>query len=222
MKIVLIVVATTTLACATAFRPEWGGTWYFWGTLLLAYGLLAGWAIYRMWDEGIVRDVFRFKGGDFAIGAMSALVLLLGATVAKALITPEGSEERVWLAYVFLIVGDPATLQQSIAMTLALLAIAAMEEVVWRALVLDQLMQRFGDRRAWPLSAVFYAASLLPTSYLLAGPAGPNPLLPLAALGCGLVWGFMANLMRRLPPVIVSHMVFTYFTAIQFRLPGFG
>jgi len=221
MKVVLGVLVCTVLGTAIAFRPEWGGTWKFWVTLLGVYGALAAFALYRMWDEGILRDVFKLKGGDFAIGALSALGLLVGAELVKPFVAPAGTQQYAWLMYIYLIVGDPVALQKSVLLTLALLSIAAAEEIVWRALVLDQLMQRFGDRRAWPLSAVLYSISLLPTAFLLAGPAGPNPLLPLAALGCGLVWAFMANMLRRLPPVIVSHLVFTYFTATQFRLPGF-
>jgi membrane protease YdiL (CAAX protease family) len=221
VRIIGLVLVCTALASALAFRPEWGGTWKFWGTLLGVYGGLAAFAIYRMWDEGVLRDVFKLKGGDFALGALSALGLLVGAQLIKPLIAPPGTEQSAWLSYIYLCVGDPIELQRSVAMTIALLLIASFEEVVWRALVLDELMQRFGDRRAWPLCAVLYSISLLPTAFLLQGPAGPNPLLPLAALGCGLVWGFMANIFRRLPPLIVSHMVFTYFTATQFRLPGF-
>lgn len=221
MRIIGLVLVLTALASGIAFRPEWGGTWKFWVTLLGVYGGLAAFAIYRMWDEGVLRDVFRLKGGDFALGALSALGLLVGAAVIKPLIAPPGTEQSAWLAYIYLVVGDPVELSRSVLMTLALLLIAGCEEIVWRALVLDELMQRVGDRLAWPLSAVLYAVAILPTAFLLAGPAGPNPLLPLAALGCGLVWGFMANIFRRLPPLIVSHMVFTYFTATQFRLPGF-
>lgn len=221
MRIVLGVLLCTALGTAIAFRPEWGGTWKFWATIAGVYLALAAYALYRMWDEGILRDVFKLKGGDFAIGALSALGLLVGAELLKPYVAPPGTQEYAWLAYVYLMVGDPLALQQSFALTLLLLSIAAAEEVVWRALVLDQLMQRLGDRRAWPVSAALYSVSLLPTAFLLAGPAGPNPLLPLAALGCGLVWGFMASMLRRLPPLIVSHMVFSYFTATQFRLPGF-
>jgi membrane protease YdiL (CAAX protease family) len=221
MKVVLLVVVATTLGNAVAFRPEWGGTWKFWLTLGGVYLALALLAVYRIWDEGIVKTVFKLKSGDFALGALIGLLLLIGTWLGRLVLTPAGSEEQAWLAYIYLMLGDPKALQSSIVLTTTLLGIAALEEIVWRAMVLDELMQRLGDRRAWPVCALLYAVSLTPTMVTLRGPAGLNPLLPLAALGCGLVWGFSARIFGRLPPLMVSHMVFTYFAATQFRLPGF-
>jgi membrane protease YdiL (CAAX protease family) len=92
---------------------------------------------------------------------------------------------------------------------------------VWRGLVLDRLAERFGSRRGWILSALCYSLSLAPTLFALRDPvAGLNPLLMIAALGCGIVWGFMAARFGRLFPAIFSHMAFTYFSAVQFRWPG--
>jgi hypothetical protein len=66
-----------------------------------------------------------------------------------------------------------------------------------------------------------YGGATIPTAFGLYHPdAGLNPLLVIAALGCGLVWSFMAARLGRLPPVILSHMTFTYFSAVQFRSPG--
>jgi hypothetical protein len=71
------------------------------------------------------------------------------------------------------------------------------------------------------LLALAYGASMLPTLWLLRDPdAGLNPLLITAAVGCGLIWSFLAAQFGRLAPVIISHMAFTYFTIVQFRLPG--
>jgi membrane protease YdiL (CAAX protease family) len=220
MKVPLVVLAVIATSSGIAFRPAWFGKPWFWVTLLGAYGVLAGWALYRMWEEGILRDVFAIRRGDFSLGVISGLVLLGAGWVGQAVLTPTGSPEQAWLAFIYLLLGDPMELRRSIPMTLVLLSIAALEEIVWRAMVLDSLMQKLGSRRAWPLAALLYALALLPTAFTLQ-PAGlgPNPLLPLAALGCGLVWSFTARLVGRLPPLIISHMVFTYFTATQFRLP---
>jgi hypothetical protein len=50
--------------------------------------------------------------------------------------------------------------------------------------------------------------------------AGKNPLLFVAALGCGIFWSFLASVTNRLPPVIISHVAITYFSVTQFRAPG--
>jgi membrane protease YdiL (CAAX protease family) len=186
------------------------------------YGVWSAYALYRMWDEGTLKDILIPRRGDFALGAGAALVLLVATWAARAYIAPPGSPQQAWLAYVYLLIGDPNFLQRSIVLSAAVLLVACFEEIVWRVLVLDQLMQRLGARRAWPLSALLYGLALAPTAYTLrAEPAGLNPLLPLAALGCGLVWGFMGRLFGRLAPIAFSHMIFSYFTATQFRLPGY-
>jgi membrane protease YdiL (CAAX protease family) len=88
--------------------------------------------------------------------------------------------------------------------------------------VLDELTQRFGTRRAWPLAALCYGVTALPTLVTLRdAAAGYNPLLLTAAIGCGLVWSFLARLKGRLPPVVIAHGLFTYFSLVQFRWPTF-
>jgi membrane protease YdiL (CAAX protease family) len=222
MKIVALVFASVLLMSAIALKPEWGGSYKLWGALLGVYGGWSGFALYRMWNEGTLKAILTPRRGDFAIGAAAAFVLLLGSWLARARIAPPGSEAQAWLAYVYLLIGDPNVLQRSLLLTASLLLVATFEEIVWRVLVLDQLMQRLGARRAWPISALLYALALAPTAYTLrAEPLGYNPLLPLAALGCGLVWGLMGRLFGRLWPMAFSHMVFSYFSATQFRLPGF-
>ena len=106
-------------------------------------------------------------------------------------------------------------------LTAALLLIAAAEEVIWRGMVLDLLSERFGSRRGWILAAFCYALASVPTIYALRDPvAGLNPLLVTAALGCGIIWSFLAARLGRLAPGLFSHLAFTYFTAVQFRWPG--
>jgi membrane protease YdiL (CAAX protease family) len=219
MRLPLLVCAMVATTSAIAFRPEWFGSIWFWVMLFACYASLGAFGIYRMWDEGLLRQVFALRRGDFSIGVISGLVLLFGTWLGQAALTPRGSLQETWLHYVRLLVGDPTELRRSVLLTLALLSIAVLEEVVWRYLVLDSLMQRLGARRAWPVAAVLYGVSLLPTSFTLKTVAGPNPLLPLAALGCGLVWSFMGRLVGRLPPMMISHLVFSYFVATEFQLP---
>ena len=70
---------------------------------------------------------------------------------------------------------------------------------------------------------MLYALAHLPTVLLLRDPfAGPNPLVVLAALGCGLVWGLIVARTGRLPVAIFSHALFTWCVAIQFPLWRLG
>lgn len=220
MKLTLLTVAVITCAMAFAFRLEVAATPWFWLSLGVPYLLLAGLALYRLWDEGALLDVLAPRWGDFSVGFAAAAVLLLASWGARAVLAPVGSTRISWLLRIYAQVGNTDAVQRSVPYTLALLLIVICEELVWRSLVLDELTARFGSRRGPPLSALCYGVTALPTLFTLRDPlAGYNPLLVTAALGCGLVWSFLASVKGRLLPVIIAHGVFTYFSLVQFRWP---
>jgi membrane protease YdiL (CAAX protease family) len=106
-----------------------------------------------------------------------------------------------------------------LGVSIAVAVVAALEELAWRGLIYALVEERFGTRRAWPVTAVLYAAAHLPTVVLLRDPyAGPNPLIVIAALGCGLVWGLIVARTGRLPVAMFSHVLFTWCVAVQFPL----
>ncbi len=221
MRLVLLITAGALAAVAFAFRPELGGTLTFWLGFTLPYLALAGIALWVMWDDGTLYDMLRPRWGDLSIGAVSALVLLLASWGVRTYYAPPGTPRQAWLMRVYLQIGDAEELQRSILLTALVITIPVLEEIVWRGFVLTRLEQVVGVRAAPPLSALLYGLSVLPTVWLLADPsAGPNPLLVIGALGCGIVWSYTVLLTRRLPPVIFSHIAFTYFSAAQFRFPG--
>src|SRR5207237_92170 len=84
----------------------------------------------------------------------------------------------------------------------------------------EKFRPRSGDLTfGFVVTVVLYAAAHLPTMVLLRDPfAGPNPLVVLAALGCGLVWGLVVARTGRLPVAIVSHALFTWGVVLQFPL----
>jgi membrane protease YdiL (CAAX protease family) len=146
--------------------------------------------------------------------------LLLSSWGARAVLAPADSPRLAWLFRIYAQIGDPDMVQRSVLYTGVLLVIVICEELVWRSMVLDELTRRFGSRRAWPLAALCYGLTALPTLFTLRDPmAGLNPLLVTAALGCGIVWSFLASIKGRLVPVIIAHGVFTYFSFVQFRWP---
>ncbi|MBS2013895.1 MAG: CPBP family intramembrane metalloprotease [Deltaproteobacteria bacterium] len=162
------------------------------------------------------------RSGDFSRG-FGAAALLFGLSWAfTKVVAPAGSDRESWLARLYLQLGDPSTLRKNVAVVVAVLIVMAIaEEIVWRGLVTTLLAEVVGSRRAWVWAAVLYAAAHVPTMWALRDPvAGANPVLPAAALACGLVWGFLARRFERLLPSIFSHVLFDWTVLMMFRLWG--
>jgi uncharacterized protein len=208
-------------AHALAFRPALSGSTALWWWLLGAYAVLAALALHHLWTEGTLVDRLQPRFGDLSIGVVLFAILLLASFVARSALAPADTVRYAWLYRLYLQLGDPEIVQHSASLTAVLLLVALFEELVWRGLVLDLLSARLGSRRGWMASTLAYTAATLPTLFALRDPvAGLNPLLPTAALGAGLVWSFAAARLGRLPPVMISHMAFSYFSVVQFRWPG--
>jgi membrane protease YdiL (CAAX protease family) len=220
MRLTLLTVALITAAMSFAFRIELAGSLWFWAVLGVPYLALAALALRKLWNEGALVDVLTPRWGDFTLGFVIGALLLLSSWAARAVLAPAGSTRLAWLFRVYAQVGNTDAVQRSVGYTVALITIVICEELVWRSMVLDELSQRFGTRRAWPLAALCYGVTALPTLFTLRDPlAGFNPLLVTAALGCGIVWSFLASIKGRLLPVVIAHGVFTYFSLVQFRWP---
>jgi membrane protease YdiL (CAAX protease family) len=218
LKIALLVTAIIGTAMAFAMRESVAASPSMWIGLTLPYLVLAGFALRRFQRDGTLRDVMRLRAGDFTIGFLIAGLIFGGAYGVRHLLFAPGSPKTVWLFHIALQVGS---IKPSPKLLILVALIGALEELVWRGLVLSALTESLGTRRAWPVAAALYAAAHLPTVVTLGDPmAGPNPLLPIAALGAGLVWSFAARLLGRLPPIVVSHAIFTYFAA-ALLLPRF-
>jgi membrane protease YdiL (CAAX protease family) len=186
----------------------------------LPYAALAVLAILYLQREGTLGDKLRPRSGDLTFGAIVTVMLFFGAIAGRKFIAPQGSVRDAWIMRIYLQIGDPEFMQQRVVgISLAIIVVAILEEIAWRGLVYALVEERLGTRRAWPVTAVLYAAAHLPTLILLADPyAGPNPLIVLAALGCGLVWGLIVARTGRLPVAIFSHALFTWCVAVQFPL----
>jgi membrane protease YdiL (CAAX protease family) len=198
-------------AMGWSMRESTAASASMWLGLAVPYAALSGLALYRFQKDGTLRDVLRLRAGDFTIGALIAGLLFAGAYGVRHWLLGPGSSKTIWLYRIALELG---TLRPSPGLFALVAAIGALEELVWRGLVLTALTDSLGSRRAWPVAALFYAAAHLPTAITLGDSlAGPNPLLPIAALGAGLVWSFAARIFGRLPPLIISHAFFTYFAA---------
>jgi membrane protease YdiL (CAAX protease family) len=199
---------TVMIAIIGAVRAQSSGDLYRRSTFDERAGGGAGW--------------LNVRSGDFTRGFAGALLLFAGAWAFMKLVTPVGSDRESWLARLYLQLGDPTTLRKNVAfVVVAIIVMAAAEEIVWRGLVTSLLEERVGSRRAWVWAAVLYALAHVPTLWALRDPvAGLNPILPAAALAAGLVWGFMARRFERLLPGIFSHVLFDWTVLMMFRLWG--
>ena len=204
---------------AWAFQMSIAGTPEFLWRFALPHALLTVLAIREFSRDGVLVELLKPRWGDLSMGAIAALLLLAASWAARSTLAPSGSERQQWLLILYVELGDPEQIQRSIVLSALLLGITVAEELVWRGLVTQRLTEHFGARRGWLLAVALYSLAALPTAYTLRAPAGLNPLLVLATLGCGIVWTFLALRAGRLVPGIFSHMAFTYFSVVQFRIP---
>ena len=154
------------------------------------------------------------------MGVLTGLLFLFASWgVARFLV---GTPRESWLARIYLQLGDPSDLKSHAAYVGgALVVFAIAEELVWRGLVTALVSELVGARAAWIVAAILYSLAHVPAMWALRDPvAGLNPLLPLAALGGGLLWGGMTRRFGRLPPAIISHALFDWCVVMMFRLWG--
>lgn len=196
------------VALAYAFQPARAGTIEMLAWVGGAYVVLAALACFTMWRRGELRGQLTPQRGDVSIGAMLAVLFhISGRLVAMAL---RGSEREPWLMRLYLQIGDPRYTAK-VQVGVAILVIAALEEVTWRGLVMRSLVRAHGERVGWLVASALYAAAHLPTLMLLGDDvAGLNPLLVVASLGCGLLWGYLALKIDRLAPSIFAHALFSW------------
>jgi membrane protease YdiL (CAAX protease family) len=220
MKIAAFVTAVVAAAIAFAFRVDLAGTPAMWIGMAVPYTALSALAVWRLYDDGTLLDAFRIRAGDVTVGVLTAGLAYGGAWAFERFFLGTSAPKLAWLLRMAVQIG--AGRPSPIVLGLIIVGFALAEELVWRGMVLGALAESFGTRRAAPFAALAYAVAHVPSMFTLAEPdVGPNPLLVVAAFGCGLIWSFTATLAGRLPPVIVSHAVFSYF-AVAMLLPKLG
>ncbi|MCC6645310.1 MAG: CPBP family intramembrane metalloprotease [Polyangiaceae bacterium] len=214
--VVALVAAAIGYASTTAMMGNPAAMWL----LFALYLVLGGVAVARMWRDGTLLDLFRWRSGDIALGAATALLLVAGAYVGRRALVPPGTSGDALVVRLYAQLGEVPRDRGAYALATALVAATALlEELTWRGLVQQILEERLGHRRGWLAASGLYALAHAPTLVLLAMPGvGWNPLVLLAALGCGVVWGFWVGRLQRLAPSLVSHAIFTWVMVMQLRL----
>jgi len=212
-----VVSALVAVVFSFAFRPRWAGTGAMLAQVGGAYAVLLVAALVWLARRHELRAKLRPVSLDITLGALVAAGLYLPCFMIATLLLAPPSPRAAWILRLYLQIGDPRV-TGTLAVGVGVLALGAAEEVVWRGWVMAALGERYGERRAWLVSSALYGLAHLPTAWLLAGTdAGPNPLLVSAAVGCGLVWGWLALRFGRLAPSIFAHALFSW-AVVQFPL----
>jgi|HubBroStandDraft_2_1064218.scaffolds.fasta_scaffold55859_2 membrane protease YdiL (CAAX protease family) len=194
-----------------AWTPGNGGTATFWmlagGPSVVLGAVAIGWGI----REDLLRQWLSPHWGDFTRGIVGAAAVYGAAWAFGHTVAPIGSPREIWLVSLYGQIGDPQQLRAHAPWVGAVIVVvAACEEIVWRGLVSQLLADRFGSRAAWLVAAALYALAYVPTMWALRAGAGLNPVLVIAALGGGLLWGAMARAFGGLVPSIVAHAFFDW------------
>lgn len=206
----VVVTLAAAAAVSFAFNPERAGKSVSLVPLAAVYALASGAALYRLHRRGELGREMRPHSGDLTLGAITGAILYGVATLGHLAITSRGSPREGWIMRLYLQLGDPAD-EDHMLLSAAVFVIAALEEITWRGLVMRSLEDPLNPKRALVLSTLLFTLAHVPTVVLLADPmAGPNPLIVGAALGCSLVWGFIAMRYRRLLPGIFAHALFSW------------
>ena len=204
------VTLATGIVIAFAFDPRRAGTPAMLIAIGLFYALIGAFALRRLDQRGELRTRFRPASGDFTLGAVVAGALYGVAHLVDQTVATHGSIREAWIMRLYLQIGDPNA-PGHVLVGGAVFLVAALEELVWRGLVMRTLEAAYGARRALIVTTLLFAAAHLPTLYLLGDPsAGLNPLVVLAALGCGMVWGLVYLRTSRLIPALFAHALFSW------------
>jgi uncharacterized protein len=210
ISIAVGVTIATGIVMGFAFNPERAGTPAMLISIGLLYALFTALALQRMHKRGELRERMRPAGGDLTLGAVVAGVLYGGAHLVEHAVAAHGSVREAWMMRLYLQIGDPDA-QGRVLVGGAVFVVAALEEMVWRGLVMRALQAAYGWKKALVWSSLLFAVAHLPTVYLLRDPtAGYNPLIVLAAGGCSFVWGLVYVRTKRLVPAVFAHAFFSW------------
>jgi membrane protease YdiL (CAAX protease family) len=219
--LIALCVLLTGVTSYFGFLPRYSGTMGFWALAGGPSVVLA--LVAALWArrEELLREWVKPQAGDVTKGVAAAAALVLASWAFSRVVTPNRSPREIWLVTLYGQIGNPVTLQAHGAAVAAGIIVAAVsEELVWRGMVTQLLADAVGTRTAWIWAGVVYAVAYVPTLWSLGAGGGIDPALPMAALGCGLVWGLMAKTFGSLVPSMLAHAAFDWAIVMMFPLWG--
>ncbi|MBL8605651.1 MAG: CPBP family intramembrane metalloprotease [Myxococcales bacterium] len=209
---------------AVAYRLGGTNLWLGYG---VGYTLAAALAAWSLAQDGELRAALAPRAGDptWAVGGAAVLFLALSAIMLKVvaplaplqICTADGAwvgppEPRgftvvtEWLRDHACVAFARSAAFRGGRRALAIVAIAALEEVAWRGGVQTLVAEKFGSTRG-----VFITAALFALAQLTTG----NPAVALLALPTGLLFGALMRWRGTVFPAMLAHVVFSFFFFYQ-------
>ena len=176
-----------------------GGLTYFdfwwWMSSAILTLLIAVFILDREYRNDLLYDFKTDRTKKILIGLLSAVILygvfFAGNIISRKIFTFAGSE----IAGIYGFKSGASILRITLLMTLI---IGPGEELFWRGFLQRRLQSHLGGVKGYIIATIVYAA---------VHTGSGNPMLVLAALVCGLFWGWLYLRYRSLLLNVVSHTV---------------
>lgn len=197
MKKIAITISLAVLFWFIMFSPWTAHLVNFWVTMLIATTVLI--TLSLLWGKEDLKELYTFKASHFVIGLISAFILYLvfyaGNFFSQLLF--DFSKQQISNIY------STKSQANNVFIGFALLLwIGPAEEIFWRGFVQHKLSARYGGLKSFFITSVIYALVHI-WSF--------NFMLIMAALICGLFWGWMFYKYKSVIPIIISHAVWDAF-----------
>lgn len=163
--------------------------------MTIAASLLAGLGLYfnHVNGEAINYRLYFFEPKYIITGIVSAALLYIvfyaGDKISGIIFT--FADNQVTGVY-----SNKSLLDPVVIGLLLVFIIGPAEEVFWRGFMQDTLAEKFGDNKGWIIASLIYGGV-----HIIAF----NFMLFMAALICGLFWGWIFKKYRSVWPGIISH-----------------
>lgn len=184
-------------------------TFNFWLEMTIAASMLAGIGLYinHKNGEAINYRLYYFEPKYILIGIISAAALYMvfyAGDIVSKLILPFADRQVVG------VYNNKSLLDPAVIGLLLLFIIGPSEEIFWRGFVQDTLAEKFGDNKGWIIASLIYGGVHI---------VAMNFMLFMAALICGLFWGWMFKKYKSVWPGIISHALWdlTIFVLLPVR-----
>ncbi len=203
----LPIVATALVGVAHAFAWRSTSPAATWVVIAVAYLPLVVLSLVVLARDEVLRDTFQLVAGDISrgIGAAAAMVAVVtGAGLLALKVAPEIAVKEL-SAVLQLRAAVPVEWQRG----LAVVTLAAAEEIVFRGALTHVLEERFGSARAPWVASALYAIAMLPAL---------RPSVIFAAIVVAVATAFVVARWRRPLVAIIAHAAFTW-VAIELVAP---